>query len=366
MNRCFLLLLVFVMCSTFCNAQRKAAIISGYIVGENEEAISQASVTLLGWERGTTTNDSGFFTITVAADKAVALLFSYTGYKTRQQNFLLAEGENEKVTIRLERSGATLKEVIIADNRQRTEAGLIRPNPKSVINLPSPVSGVESLIKVFVGSNNELTSQYNVRGGSYDENLIYVNDFEIFRPYLIRSGQQEGLSFINPELVRNISFYNGGFPVRYGDKMSSVLDIQYNKPRAFGGSAYVGLLEQGLRLEGLKKKFTYLVGARNRSNQSLLRSQPIEGTYLPSSSDLQVLFTYQVSHKWSAELLSNLSTTKFSFIPRTSQLTTAVLSPYSTKKLNAAIAFNGQEKDAYTTAMTGIAATYELQKNLRL
>ena len=111
------------------------------------------------------------------------------------------------------------------------EAGLIRPNPKTVINLPSPVTGVESLIKIFVGSNNELTSQYSVRGGSYDENLIYVNDFEIFRPYLVRNGQQEGLSFINPEMVRNINFYNGGFQAKYGDKMSSVLDIQYKKPK---------------------------------------------------------------------------------------------------------------------------------------
>src|SRR5207342_277475 len=122
--------------------------------------------------------------------------------------------------------------------------GLIRPNPKTVINLPSTVGGVEGLIKILVGSNNELTSQYSVRGGSYDENLIYVNDFEIFRPYLVRSGQQEGLSFINPELVRNISFYNGGFQAKYGDKMSSVLDIQYNTPRKSGGSAYVSLLEQ--------------------------------------------------------------------------------------------------------------------------
>src|SRR5207248_3617802 len=140
--------------------------------------------------------------------------------------------------------------------KERTETGLIRPNPKSVINLPSPVMGVESMLKVFVGSNNELTSQYNVRGGSYDENLIYVNDFEIFRPYLIQSGQQEGLSFINPEMTHSVNFYNGGFQARYGDKMSSVLDIQYRKPKQFGGSVYISLLEQGLHLEG--------VGAKNK------------------------------------------------------------------------------------------------------
>jgi hypothetical protein len=127
---------------------------------------------------------------------------------------------------------------------------------------------VEGLIKTIVGSNNELTSQYNVRGGSYDENLIYVNDFEIFRPYLVRSGQQEGLSFINPEMVRNINFYNGGFQAKYGDKMSSVLDIQYNTPKKFAGSAYVSILEQGFHVEGLgsKKKLSYVIGVRNRIN----------------------------------------------------------------------------------------------------
>src|SRR5258708_35862621 len=129
----------------------------------------------------------------------------------------------------MEGEGKTLQEVIITDQRDRREAGLIRPNPKSVINLPSPVMGVESLIKVFVGSNNELTSQYSVRGGSYDENLIYVNDFEIFRPYLVRNGQQEGLSFINPQMDRNINFYNGGFQGHYCDKLFRAPDFPYQQ-----------------------------------------------------------------------------------------------------------------------------------------
>ena len=126
---------------------------------------------------------------------------------------------------------------------------LIKINPKDAINIPTPNGGIESLIKIFVGSNNELTSQYSVRGGSYDENLIYINDFEVFRPYLVSNAQQEGLSFINPEMTKNVSFYNGGFQAKYGDKMSSVLDIQYRKPKSFGGSAYIGLLEQGFHLD---------------------------------------------------------------------------------------------------------------------
>lgn len=366
MKNSFLFTLVLLSFFATALAQKKTAVVSGNVVDEAEAVVSNVSITVLGSERGTKTNDSGFFSLKVPAGKAFALIFSYTGYKTAQQNFLLAEGENEQLTIRLERGAAMLQEVIVSDNRQRTEAGLIRPNPKSVINLPGAVTSVESFIKVFVGSNNELTSQYNVRGGSYDENLIYVNDFEIFRPYLVRSGQQEGLSFINPEMVRNISFYNGGFGARYGDKISSVLDIQYNKPHAVGGSVYVSLLEQGVHVEGAKKNFTYLIGARNRSNQNLLRSQPTEGAYLPSSSDVQALFTYRFSEKWSAEFLGNLSRTKFSFSPQSSQLTTAVLSPLITKKLNAAIQFEGGEQDAYATNIAGVAATYQLNKKLRL
>src|SRR5205085_5168678 len=172
---------------------------------------------------------------------------------------------------------------------ERKESGLTKINPKSALAIPGPGGGIEKLDQSLVGSNNELTSQYSVRGGNYDENLIYINDFEIFRPYLVRSGQQEGLSFINPELAKNVNFYTGGFQAKYGDKMSSVLDIQYKKPTGFAGSAYVSLLEQGLHLEGVAKKgrVSYLVGIRNRSNKNLLKSQETLGSYIPSSSDVQ-------------------------------------------------------------------------------
>src|SRR6188508_2694271 len=270
MNRQLRLILVSSLLSIACCllsttsifAQKKPAYVSGKVLDENENPLSNVSVVILGQQKGIVTSDSGTFRLKVAADRAFAIVFSYTGFKSQQKNFLLSENEEETIVIRMEREGKTLEEVIVKDQRDRTEAGLIKPNPKSVINLPSPVMGVESLIKVFVGSNNELTSQYNVRGGSYDENLVYVNDFEIFRPYLVRSGQQEGLSFINPALVRNINFYNGGFQAHYGDKMSSVLDIQYNKPKKSAGSAYIGILEQGAHVEGVdsKNRLSYLIG----------------------------------------------------------------------------------------------------------
>jgi hypothetical protein len=362
---------VTILCILFSIAsfsQKKSAFVSGKIVDDNENPLSRVSVIILGKQSGITTNDSGYFKLKVPAEKAFAIVFSYTGRKAEQRNFLLNENEEEAITVRMERSANTLEEVIIRNQPERREAGLIKPNPKSVLNLPSAITGVESLIKIFVGSNNELTSQYSVRGGSYDENLIYVNDFEIFRPYLVRSGQQEGLSFINPEMVRNISFYNGGFQAKYGDKMSSVLDIQYKKPKRFGGSAYVGILEQGLQLEGISNnnKFSYLLGVRNRSNRNLLSHQDTKGNYVPSSADFQALLTYQLSNKWQAELLSNISQTKFKLIPQFEQLTSSVFSPFFSANLGVDIFFDGQEKDQYQTNMLGFSLINQVNKKLRL
>ena len=354
--------------SVFLHAQKKSASVAGKILDENENPLSRVNITILGRNTGISTSDSGTFSIKVPADKAFALVFTYTGYKTEQRNFLLNQDEEEKITIRMERGAKQLQEVVITDQRQRREAGLISINPKQAINIPSPTGGIESLIKVFVGSNNELTSSYSVRGGNYDENLIYVNDFEVFRPYLVSSGQQEGLSFINPEMTRSVNFYNGGFQARYGDKMSSVLDIQYKKPKKFGGSAYISLLEQGLHLEGVgaKNKFTYLVGVRNKSNRNLLASQETKGSYIPSSSDLQALLTYQFNDRWNAELLGNFSQTKFTLIPSFSQQTASVFSPYFTANLGLDIFFDGKEEDRYKTNMVGLTINQQVRKNLKL
>lgn len=363
-----ILLPIFLLISIAAAAQKKSSVIRGLITDENDAPLTHVSIILLGQQKGINSNDSGRFQLKVPADKAFALVFSYTGYKTVQQNFLLNEGEEEVITVRMETGATELVEVVVRDKRERSEVGLLKPNPKSVINLPSPIMGVEGLIKVFVGSNNELTSQYNVRGGSYDENLIYVNDFEIFRPYLVRSGQQEGLSFINPALVRNINFYNGGFQAHYGDKMSSVLDIQYNKPKQFGGSAYVSILEQGAHVEGAgaNNRLSYLVGVRNRSNRNLLSRQETQGNYVPSSNDIQALIGYQLSDKWQAEVLGNISRTKFTLIPQYAQLTSSVFSPFYTQNVGVDIFFEGREKDAYSTAMAGASLTYQASKSLRL
>lgn len=349
-------------------AQKKPAYVSGKILDENENPLAKVTINILGKQATILSTDSGTFKLKVPADKAFALEFSYTGYRTEQKNFYLNEGEEEKLTVKLERGGKVLETVTIQDERERKETGLTKINPKNALILPSTVGGVEGLIKILVGSNNELTSQYNVRGGNYDENLIYINDFEIFRPYLVRSGQQEGLSFINPELARNINFYNGGFQAKYGDKISSVLDIQYKKPKAFGGSVYVSLLEQGFHLEGSSKneRLTYLVGARNRTNKNLLSSQETKGNYTPSSADAQGYITYKLSEKLQLELLGILSGTKFLLVPESAQKSSSVFSPLFSANLGLDIFFEGQEKDNYNTNMVGLSLLQQPNKKLHL
>ena len=366
--KCGVLIFLLIFQFIYLPAQKSGAIVFGKILDENERPLAGVSIIILGKEKGLISSDSGTFRIHVPVDKAFGLVFSYTGYKSLQQNFILNEKEEERIVIRLEKTVTKLENVTVTDERDRKESGLIIINPKDAINIPTPIGGIESMIKVYVGSNNELTSQYNVRGGNYDENLIYVNDYEIFRPYLVSNAQQEGLSFINPEMTRNVNFYNGGFQAKYGDKISSVLDIQYKKPAEFGGSAYIGLLEQGLELEGSSKnkKFSYIVGARNRSFTTLLSSQETKGNYIPASSDAQGLFTYQFNPKNSLELFAVYSQTSFNLIPLSAQLSTAVFSPYFSANLGLDIFFSGQEKDKYKTGFAGLTWNQQINSNLKL
>ncbi len=349
-------------------AQKKAAFVSGKVVDENDNPIAAVSIIILGNLTGETSSDSGTFRIKVPAGRGFALEFSHKSYIGFQRSFTLNNSEEEYAVIKLNKNNIDLEEVTIGNDKPRQEVGRVKIDAANAIAAPSATGGIEALIKILVGSNNELTSQYSVRGGNYDENLIYLNDFEIFRPYLVRSGQQEGLSFINPELAGNVNFYNGGFQAKYGDKMSSVLDIQYKKPKRFGGSVYVSFLEQGFHLEGSAKKerLTYIVGVRNRSNSNLLSSQETKGAYIPASNDVQAYVTYKVSDKLQLEVLGNFSSTKFTLIPENAKKTSSVFSPLYTANLGLDIYFAGQEKDGYKTNMIGLSALHTPNKKLKL
>lgn len=349
-------------------AQISTATVKGQIISAQGEPMKDVSIKLLGKHQGAFSGDSGYFSFQVPANRPVGLLFSHTGYKDLQQNYSLKAGEIRSVLIMLEKSASTLDEVIIRNNQDRQQAGLVQLDPKQAIIAPSATGGIESLIKILVGSNNELTSQYAVRGGNYDENLLYINDFEMYRPYLVRRGQQEGLSFINPALTRQVQFYNGGFQAKYGDRMSSVLDIKYKKPVSAGGSGYISLLEQGLHIEGIStnNNINWLIGARNRINRNLLSSQETTGNYIPSSADLQGLINWDINKRWELATLVILTGSSFHLTPGYSKQSTAVFSPYYTSNLGLDIYFDGKEHDKYSTTMMGFSATNQLRTNLQL
>ena len=359
---------LFILFFLSANAQQKTATISGRVVDENEYPLSNVTIVVLGKNAGIKSTENGSFTVKVPSEKALALVFSYTGYNTIQKNFYLSKDETESVTIKLQQSKNLLEPVIVSDEKERRENSLIKINPKNALTIPSTTGGVEAIIKTLVGSNNELTSQYAVRGGNYDENIVYINDFEIYRPYLVSNGHQEGLSFINPSLVKNVNFYIGGFQAKYGDKMSSVLDIQYKNPETFKGSAYVSLLEQGIHIEGnLKKnKSTFILGIRNKSNRNILSNQPTVGSYIPSAADLQSLITYSINKKWQLEILGILSSSSFNYFPESVKKTSSVFSPLFTANLGLDTYFEGQEKDQYATNILGATIIHSPNKKLKL
>lgn len=317
---------------------------------------------------GVMANDSGHFSMSIPANKNITLLFEYVGYKTEQQTFFLKANKEKNISVYLTSAEKELNEVQVTADAARKDIGTIQISADKAILNPSPVGGIEGLIKTYVGSNNELTSNYSVRGGNYDENLVYVNDYEIYRPFLISAAQQEGLSFINPFMVKNVKFFNGGFQAKYGDRMSSVLDVEYKRPQTSGGAAYISPLEQGLQLEGTgkKQKFTYLLGLRNRNNRNILQSQETTGNYIPASSDIQAFLSWHISQKWSLEFLGNYSDTKFTFFPQNRNLSANVLSPFYDENYSMHMQLEGSERDRYNTAFSGISAIQKVNKNLTL
>ena len=358
----------FLMLPFVASAQQKKCYVTGIITDKKLQPLSGASITILGQNKGISSFESGQYTIQVPANKAFALVYSYKGYTQVQKNFFLPYGKTDTLNIILEATSSTLENIVITDDRKRKESGLLNVDAKDALILPSATGGVEGLIKTLVGSNNELSSQYSVRGGNFDENIIYINDFEIYRPYLVSNGQQEGLSFINPTLVKNINFYTGGFQSRYGDKMSSVLDIQYKKPNQFGGTAYIGLMEQGLSIYGTSsnRKATYLIGARNKNNRNLLSNQPTVGNYIPAAGDIQSLLTFTLSSKIQVEWLNIISQSRFTYYPESVKKTSSVFTPFFTSNIGLDTYFEGSEKDSYKTSLTGLTIIHSPNSRLKI
>ncbi|MCC6371726.1 MAG: carboxypeptidase regulatory-like domain-containing protein, partial [Bacteroidia bacterium] len=271
--------------------------ISGQVKGTDGEPVEGVTIGIKENARITTISDTkGYYTLTVESGKTLTIVFQDVNHDPVFHTFETKTGNNLQYSPTLvfkhELSG-----VEITDTYIRAEEA-IKLNAKLFTQLPMGSQNLESLIKTQIGvsSNNELSSGYSVRGGNYDENLVYVNDIEVYRPFLVRSGQQEGLSFANPNMVQNLSFSAGGFEARYGDKLSSVLDITYRKPLKFGGSASASLLGGNLQLEGISKNrlVAWNIGARYRTNIYLLNSLDTKGEYRPTASDVQSFLTFDV------------------------------------------------------------------------
>jgi hypothetical protein len=332
------------------------AYVSGFVRDEQGRAIDGAVVADEVTGMGDYTNKKGYYMLEVPANKNVTLIYGYTGYLVQRRTLKLTAGETRTMDVQLKENPNLLQLHTVTSEHKRNEAGSVYLDLRKVDVMPSTIGGIEGMIKLAVGSHDELTSQYSVRGGNFDENLVYVNDFEIYRPFLVRTGQQEGLSFVNSDLVSNVNFSVGGFQARYGDKMSSVLDVTYKRPTEFSGSVMMSLLGVNLHLEGASKnhKLTYLAGARQKSNQYLLQSQPTKGVYNPSFTDLQVLINYRINDKWELEAIGNYARNRFTFFPESATSSFGVLN----QAYQLQVFYTGSELDQFDSHFGGISATY--------
>lgn len=357
------LVLFLLFISLYSFAQK--AKIKGVVTGDKKKPLEFVTIGVKGTTNGTQTDINGAYAIEVPAGITVGIIYNFIGYQSKEITVTLNEGQEYVADIKLEKSSTTLDEVIKKGDR-RDEAGNVILDVSKTPLIPTTGfgSGVEALIKTMVGSNNELTSQYNVRGGNYDENLVYVNDFEIYRPFLTRSGQQEGMSFVNADLVSNVNFSVGGFQSRYGDKMSSVLDVTYKRPKEFGGRIMASLLGASVALQGASKneKLTYLVGLRHKSNQYLLKSQPTKGIYNPSFTDAQALVNYRFSDKWEMEVIGNYARNRFNFYPETATTSFGLIN----QAYQMRVVYKGSEIDQFDSRFGGWSTTFRPNERLKL
>ncbi|MBN2639888.1 MAG: TonB-dependent receptor [Bacteroidales bacterium] len=362
--RSFTLFLLFILFAV--SVQGQTAIVFGHVNDEKGSALQWVNVKVQNSTLGSVTDANGFFQLSsIPVNKKIIITISYVGYSKRDTVLLLQSGEHRIINFVLKSETTNLPGVDVKDNVLRSES-VVKLNPKNVLIAPTVGSGVEDIIKTLPGvtSGNELSSQYSVRGGNYDENLVYVNGIEIYRPFLVSSGEQEGMSFINPALVSNISFSAGGFGARYGDKMSSVLDVKYKTPTSFGGSVNLSLLETGLSLGGISKnkRFTYLLGARYKTNRYLLGTLDTKGDYQPGFADFQSLFTYKLSDHLDVSLLAYVSRNKYKVIPQSRETDFGTFN----QNLKFTVYFDGSEVDQYDMAQGGLTFSYHPSKDLKM
>ncbi len=344
---------------------QKATITGKVSDAQNNAPIELVTVFIRDTNLVTETSSNGRYSLDIPANQACILVFSRIGYKETQTTIRpMPSGTSRQIDVSMAPSDSDL-EVIVRESAIQ-EGGMVKEEVENLKLLPTASGNLESILPHIAlgtssGTGGELSSQYTVRGGNYDENLVYVNDFEIYRPQLIRTAQQEGLSFPNIDLIRDLTFSSGGFEARYGDKLSSVLDIKYKRPDSLRGSVSLSMLGASAHIEGSTRvsnndyqKFRFLLGARYKNNRYLLGTLDTQGEYNPDHSDIQAYLTYDISRDWQLGFLGNYNRSLYRFSP-TERNTALGLINFALQLFTVS---EGAELNDLTTAMGGLSLTY--------
>ncbi|MBE6259950.1 MAG: TonB-dependent receptor [Prevotella sp.] len=336
--------------------------LSGKVSDEEGNAIELATISCLDQGAVTMANLKGEFSLKLHTADSVVVKFSMVGYQTRTRVLRKPKG-NQKLLITLHPM-KELDEVVITERRRQTTATAELDTKDLRVTPSTSGNAVEELVQQQAGvsSHNELSSQYNVRGGSFDENSVYINNVEVYRPLLIRSGQQEGLSVINSDMVEKIAFSSGGFEAKYGDKMSSALDIQYRRPTRWEGNVQASLLGGSVFVGYGNKKFSMSHGVRYKTNRYLLGSLETKGEYKPNFLDYQTYITYQPNERWSVDFIGNISENHYNFSPSDRETSFGTMQNVKSFK----VYFDGQEKDIFRTLFGTLRLQRHFSKNTRV
>jgi len=329
----------------------------GYIFDTKNKPIENVNVSVSGFT--TKSNEKGFYSIDLSSNVDLKVIFSHVTFKKATLLLNVASNEVVDFNLVLNEREEQMGEVIVSANNKKSVQGILTMDPKTLKNIPGANPGIENVLKSLAGvnSNNELSTQYAVRGGNYDENLVYVNEVEVYRPFLIRSGQQEGLSFTNTDLIQNIDFSAGGFQSKFGDKLSSVLDITYRTPTRFGASVNASFLGGSVAMDVISKdkKWTAITGVRYRNNSLLVNSQETQTNFTPSFVDVQTAVNFQASSKWQWSFLGNISQNKYNYEPLTRQTNFGTIdNPQALL-----VFYEGQERDQYQTFFGSLKTTFK-------
>ena len=352
---------IFIIFLPFLSFAQKTTILKGTVKNKDKTAVENVSVEFN--KTGTVTDKNGNYSLRIPYNKEVIIKFSHISYKTFYHTIIAKSRNAIRYSPILSLKTEKLNEVIIKDRRKEAE-GIVRIDPLKAKTIIGANAGVENILMTLPGvnNNNELSTQYNVRGGNFDENLVYVNGIEVYRPFLIRSGQQEGLSFINPNMVQNINFSAGGFQAKYGDKLSSVLDITYRKPQETATTIDLSLLGGSATFETslLNDKLSVITGLRYRDNSLFVNSKQIETNFRPKFTDLQSFITYKFSESFSLNYLSNFSLNNYNYEPISRRTRFGTVA----NPLELIVFYDGKEENNYLTLFNAISGEYNVNENL--